>query len=194
MQMLPTIWEVIQSLFGFGRSGGDLNALQMVLRTVLVYAFTLAIVRLGSKRFLSHATAFDTVVGIMLGSIMSRAIDGSSPFFRTLLAGAALVGMHWLIAALSLHFDWLGTLVKGHSILLIKDGKLQTKGLRAARLSEHDLKQALRMQNNHTDPANIKSAHLERSGSISVIPFPNEPQIVDVAIADGVQTVRIELK
>ena len=122
--MLQTIWEVIQSLFGFGRSGGDLNALQMVLRTVLVYAFTLAIVRLGSKRFLSQATAFDTVVGIMLGSIMSRAIDGSSPFFRTLLAGAALVGMHWLIAALSLHFDWLGTLVKGHSILLIKDGKL----------------------------------------------------------------------
>ncbi len=66
--------------------------------------------------------------------------------------------------------------------------------MRQAGLSEHDLKQALRMQNNHTDPANIRLACLERSGQISVIPFKGEPRILDVSVADGVQTVRIELK
>src|SRR4051812_22541814 len=107
MQMFQTVWEVIRTLFGFGGSSGDITALQAVLRTIVIYAFTLAIVRFGSKRFLSQATAFDTIVGIMLGSVMSRAINGSAPFFPTLLAGAALVGMHWLMAALALRFDWL---------------------------------------------------------------------------------------
>ena len=50
------------------------------------------------------------------------------------------------------------------------------------------------MQNNHTDPANIRLAYLERSGQISVIPFKGEPRILDVSVAGGVQTVRIELE
>jgi uncharacterized membrane protein YcaP (DUF421 family) len=49
-------------------------------------------VRLGSKRFLGQTSAFDTIVGIMLGSIMSRAINSSAPFFPTLIAGVVLVG------------------------------------------------------------------------------------------------------
>ena len=187
------MWEQLQALLGLGRDGGDLTALQMVLRTVVIYSFTLAIVRLGSKRFLSQATAFDTVIGIMLGSVMSRAIDGSAPLFLTLLAGTALVGVHWLMATLALRLDWFGTLVKGNAILLIEDGEIQPEGMRRARLSEHDLKQALRMQNDHTDPSKIKTAYLERSGKISVIPRSQEPRVLDVSVKDGVQTVRVEL-
>jgi uncharacterized membrane protein YcaP (DUF421 family) len=192
--MLQVIWEQFQSLFGLGRDPADVSAIQMALRTVFVYAFTLAIVRLGSKRFMSKATAFDVIVGIMLGSVMSRAITGSASFFPTLMVGATLVGMHWLIAALAFRFESFGSLVKGNSILLIEDGKIQKIGMRKAGLSDHDLKQALRMQNNHTDPANIRLAYLERSGNISVIPFKGEPRILDVSVADGVQTVRIELE
>lgn len=192
--MLQAVWEPFQTLLGLGRDGGDVNALQTVLRTILIYSFTLGIIRLGSKRFLSQATAFDTVVGIMLGSVMSRAISGSSPFLLTLLAGATLVGLHWLMAALALRFDWFGTLVKGNAILLIEGGKLQPEGMRRARLSEHDLKQALRMQNNHADPSKIKTAYLERSGKISVIPSPQEPRTINIAVEDGVQIVRVELE
>jgi uncharacterized membrane protein YcaP (DUF421 family) len=192
--MLQVIWEQFQILFGLGRDPADLSAIQMALRTVFVYAFTLAIVRLGSKRFMSKATAFDVIVGIMLGSVMSRAITGSASFFPTLMVGATLVGMHGLIAALAFRFEWFGSLVKGNSILLIEDGKVQRNGMRKAGLSDHDLKQALRMQNNHTDPANIRLAYLERSGNISVIPFKGEPRILDVSVAEGVQTVRIELE
>jgi uncharacterized membrane protein YcaP (DUF421 family) len=155
---------------------------------------SLAIIRIGSKRFLSQASAFDVIVGIMLGSVMSRAINGSAPFFPTLLSGLVFVGMHWFFAALAFRFDWFGTLVKGNPILLIEDGKIQREGMRQAGLSDHDLKQALRMQNNHTDPANIRLAYLERSGNISVIPFKGDPRVLDVSVADGVQTVRIELE
>ena len=181
-------------MLGLGKDTSEVSALQMILRTVVVYAFTLAIVRLGSKRFLSKATAFDVIVGIMLGSIMSSAINRSAPFLQTMLVGMVLVGLHWLIARLAYHSDWFGPLVKGEAILLIKDGEIQRKGMGEAGLSDKDLTQALRMQNNHTDPANIKLAHLERNGNISVIPFDDKPRIVEVDVRDGVQTVRIEFR
>jgi hypothetical protein len=34
---------------------------------------------------------------------------------------------------------------------------------------------------------------MERNGSISVLPQKSEPRIVEVAVKDGVQTVRIEI-
>jgi len=99
-----------------------MTAGEMALRTLIVYAAALAIVRLGSRRFLSQASAFDVIVAIMLGSVMSRAINGSAPFGATLVSGAVLVGLHWLIATAAYRLDWLGPIVKGRPVRLIVDG------------------------------------------------------------------------
>jgi uncharacterized membrane protein YcaP (DUF421 family) len=192
--MLQTVSHQFQSLLGLGRDIADVGVLQMALRTIAIYTFTLAIVRLGSKRFLGQASAFDTIVGIMLGSVMSRAINGSAPFLPTLGAGAVLIGMHWLLALLSFHLDWFGPLVKGNPVLLIKNGDVQEYGILRAGITKHDLTQALREQTKQTDPAKIKLAYLERDGGISIIPYKREPHVLDVSIENGVQTVRIELQ
>jgi uncharacterized membrane protein YcaP (DUF421 family) len=91
----------IGSLLGLGVE--DLSAGQMALRAVLTFVVTLAIVRFGDKRLFGKGTAFDIITAIMIGSIMSRAITGSSPLFPTWVAGLVLVGMHWLVAALAYH-------------------------------------------------------------------------------------------
>ena len=178
-------------LLGLGLDVGDVNALQMSLRTILIYVATLAIVRVGSKRFLSQATAFDAIVAIMLGSIMSRAINGSAPFLPTLAAGVILVGLHWLIAAIAYSSNWFGTLVKGEPVLLIKDGKIHEKGMRGSSVSHRDLEEALRIESHVTDPESVRLAYLERNGGISVIPSKPEPRVLEISVQEGVQTVRI---
>jgi uncharacterized membrane protein YcaP (DUF421 family) len=192
--VIEGLWEQFQTLLGLGSDIGKVSVSQMVLRTILIYAFTLVIIRLGSKRFLSEATAFDVIVSIMLGSIMSRAINGSAPFIPTLFAGLILVGLHWLLAILAYRTDWFGSLVKGNRVLLIKDGEIQHKGMRQASITSKDLDAALRLQTKQTDPAKVQLAYLERNGRISVIPFEREPQVVDIAVKDGVQTVRIKIE
>ena len=182
---------MLEDLLGLGLDVQDVNAIQMALRTVLIYAAMLAIVRVGSKRFLSQATAFDAIVAIMLGSIMSRAINGSAPFLPTLAAGVILVGLHWLIAAIAYSSDWFGTLVKGEPVLLIKDGRLNEKGLRGSSVSHKDLEEALRIESHVTEPESVKLAYLERNGGISVIPRKPEPRVLEMSVEDGVQTVRI---
>ncbi len=191
--MVEALWEQIQSLLGVGADAEHVGAVQTALRTVLVYALTLALVRIANKRFLSEATAFDVVVAIMLGSIMSKAVDGSTPLHLTLLAGAVLLGMHWLFGVLAFHTDWFGPLVKGERVLLIKDGEVQDEGMRRANVTSADLAQVLRLQTNGTDPSKVRLAYLERNGEISVVPWQDEARVFDVSVEDGVQTVRIKL-
>ena len=185
--------EAVGRVLGLGREVADVTAMQMALRTVIVYAFALAVVRVGHKRFLSRASAFDVIVAIMLGSIMSRAINGSAPFVPTLVSGAALVGAHWLLAALAFRLDWLGPIVKGKPVTLVEDGTVHHDAMRRAGVGEHDLEQALRAQGGVTDPARVRLAILERDGTMSVLPADAAPRIVEVTVEQGVQTVRVEL-
>jgi len=191
--MIGEILVQLQAFLGYGRDVSDVNALQMALRTMIIYAVTLVLIRLGSKRFLSQATAFDVIVGIMLGSVMSRAINSSAPLIPTIGAGLVLIGLHWLFAMVAYRTDWFGSIVKGEPVLLIKDGQIQQQGVRQAGVSTNDLEQALRLVAQETDPANVKLAYLERNGKISMVPCPSAPRILDVSVADGVQTVRIEV-
>jgi uncharacterized membrane protein YcaP (DUF421 family) len=187
------MWDEVRSLLGIGNDTGSIGPLATAVRTIVIYGFTLAIIRLGSKRFLSKATAFDVIVAIMLGSVMSRAIDGSTPFFTTLVAGAVLLGIHWLFAQLAYKTSWFGSYVKGERVLLIEDGKIQREGMRRASITDDDLTQAIRLKTNQTDPSQIKLAYLERDGQISAIPFEREPRVLNVSVENGVETIRIEL-
>ena len=142
---------------------------------------TVAIVRLGNKRLFGKGTAFDLVVAIMIGSVMSRAITNASALLATWLAGLVLVGMHWLLATLSYHLDWFGPLVKGHPVLLVKDGEIQRDGMQEGGVSRADLEQAFRAQGNDPDPSRVRRAYLGIAGG----PRPVPPQARRLAGGDS---------
>jgi uncharacterized membrane protein YcaP (DUF421 family) len=191
--VIEAAWAQVRAALALGMDVGDVGAVPMALRTIVVYGSSLAIVRLGNKRFLSDASAFDVIVGIMLGSIMSRAINGSAPLLPTVVAGVVLVGLHWLFAMLAFRTDWFGSIVKGDPVLLVKDGDLQWDGMRRGKVSPRDLEQALRMQGEPADIAKIQLAYLERNGQVSIVTRKEGPRMTLVPVEDGVQTVRIEL-
>jgi uncharacterized membrane protein YcaP (DUF421 family) len=172
---------------------GD-DILATTVRTLFVYGFALVLVRLGSKRFLSKASAFDFIVAIMLGSILSRALRPSADLGPNLLSAALLVAVHWILAALSSRLDWFGPLVKGKPTLLVRDGQTDRQAMRQSGVSEQDLEQAIRLQARRTDATQVRLATLERDGSISVIPAERPPAVLDVQVENGVQTVRIRLE
>lgn len=168
--MLESVWTHLQSLLDLSPDPQDPDAGSMALRTVIVYAVTLVLVRLGSRRLLSKPSAFDVIVAIMVGSIMSRAINGSAPFVPTLAAGAILLFLHWAFAAAAFRVHWISAAVKGTRIPLIRDGKVLHDGVRRAQLSEDDLAAVLRLQIQEEDVSKVALAYMERSGEISVIP------------------------
>jgi uncharacterized membrane protein YcaP (DUF421 family) len=182
----------LRFVLGFGLEGKDINFLQMAVRAVVVYIVTVLIVRLGKKRFMGRATAFDVILGIMLGSIVSRGVTGNAPFLGALAASAVLLLMHWLFSAIALRWHGFGWLVKGRSVVLVRDGAVDEKVLRKVHITEKDLWEDLRTKG-ISDMRQVAEACLERSGQLSVIKAKQEPRVIEVSVAEGVQKVRIEI-
>ena len=177
-----------------GLSGETITTWQMALRAALVYVAALALVRVGDKRFLGKSTAFDVILAIILGSVVSRAINSTDAFFQTLVAGLVLVGLHWAMAAIAFHSDSFGTVFKGSERTLVRDGEVLRDALARSHLSERDLAGALRRNASVRDVTEVELACLERSGEISVIKRGSGPRVLEVRIEPGVQTVRIQLE
>ncbi len=190
--MIEEVSSVVRYMLGL--DARELAAWQMALRALIVYIAALAMVRLSDKRFIGKNTAFDVILGIVFGSVVSRAITGNAPFFETLGVGLVLVSLHWLFAACAFHSDFFGTLIKGHERTLIEDGKIRWDHMRKSHISENDLLSALRRNAHIADPGDVQNARFERSGEISVIPRGGEPRVLEVQVAEGVQTIRIKLE
>ena len=151
-----------------GLDRSELGIAHMIARGVVVYVVTIVMVRLSKKRFMSRATAFDVVLGIMLGSIVSRAITGNAPFFPALAAAAAVLAVHWLFSAVALRWHGFGHLIKGMPRVVIRDGVVDREQLRRAHMTAHDLEEDLRI-NGVRDASEVREARLERSGALSIL-------------------------
>jgi uncharacterized membrane protein YcaP (DUF421 family) len=190
--MASEILYTLGDLLGLSLEASELGIGHMAARAILGYVVLLAIVRLGDRRLLDSTTAFDIVLGILIGSIASRGITGNAPYFPALGACAVLVALHGLFAWTSFRSKFVALLVKGRPTLLLRDGTPDRDALRKTQVTDHDLSEAFRM--NGTDSADkVALAHIERNGKISVVEKRPEPRVVDVAVAQGVQTVRIHL-
>lgn len=151
-----------------GPNSSDIAWWQMLIRAFTIFFIALLIVRLGGTRIFGQNTSFDIVLGIILGSILSRAITGNSPYFPTITAAAMLVLLHWVLSWIAIKNSRFGSIIKGNKTLLIKDGKYVRENMNKRQISENDVLEALRSKGN-LEVEKVKYAYLERSGEISII-------------------------
>jgi uncharacterized membrane protein YcaP (DUF421 family) len=165
--------DSLNAVLGLNLEGKDLTCLHIALRALVVFIAALIMARVADKRFLGKMSAVDVILGFILASMLARAVNGSAAFFPTLLGGFILVLLHKLCAALAFRFEAFGNLVKGCEELLIEDGAIVSKGMRSNHISSKDLQEELRQEGNVSSPAEVKTAFLERSGKVSIVPRKN---------------------
>lgn len=166
---MPSVYSWFSDVLGLHTSPAELSFTQMAARGVIVLLTTLVMVRCAGRRFLGRSAGFDVVLAIILGSVVSRAINGQAAFFPTLGAGFVLVFLHRLLAIISCRSHLISRLLKGRDRLLIRDGKIDYEALRGADFSEDDLLEHLRLRGNVASPQEVAEARLERNGQISVV-------------------------
>jgi uncharacterized membrane protein YcaP (DUF421 family) len=167
--------EIINELFGHGT---DLNILQMSARAIVVFFFALILIRTTGMRVFGIKSAFDTVIIITLGAVLSRAVVGASPFIPTLVASAALMIVHKIIANISVNNQTISHLVKGKPMSLYKDGVLNEKNLKKSSLSYGDMMEEIRICINQNSLEDIEEVFMERTGKISVIEKSRQPKVL----------------
>ena len=151
----------------------ELTLLHISLRSLFIFIIGLALVRIGDRRSLSEKTAFDAIFIVLIGSMLSRAINGTAPFFTTIAAGIVLMVIHRACAFGACKSHAFGKLLKGEPVTLVRNGKIDHAEMRRSLVSEHDLEEDLRLDAKTEDISTIASARLERSGDISFIKQEN---------------------
>ncbi len=165
---MQEISDFLNGILGIGED--PLSLWHMVARAVFVYIVGLILVRVGKKRFISQFAAFDFILSIILGSVLSRAITGNSPFYPVLVAAFVLVALHWGLSSIAFFSGGFGEMIKGTTTLLIDDGKIQCDKMQESNIRRRDLEEALRIEMKTASLEHIKQARLERNGRISFIP------------------------
>ena len=163
---VSVFWE---ELLGLGREGSDLPFRQMAWRAAMVFLLAVVLARLGARRFMSHSAGFDMMVAVVLGSVLSRAINGDARFFPTLGASGLLLLLHHLLATLALRSHPFSQLVKGRPLVLVRNGVVDPAAMVKAKITPDDLEASLRLNGNLCRIEDVAEARLERSGAISVV-------------------------
>ena len=153
----------------------DVAVGSVVLRALLVYGFVLLVMRLAGKRTLAEMSTFDLVVVL----IISEAIQPAMTADDTRMTTAALLVLTILAAdaVLGLLKDKsqaANRLLDDVPTVLIKDGKLRRQAMARERIDEDDILEAARENLGLHSLDQIRFALLERTGGISIIPWPPE--------------------
>ena len=159
--------DVLEGILGLSRH--ELEWQHMASRTLLIFIMALVLVRIAGMRTFGKQAPFDVIVGIILGSILSRAITGNAPFFPSITASLVLVLLHRALAMAVCYSPGLERLIKGDKMLLVKEGKMLKENMQKNTITESDLRESLRNQGKINSLEEVEEAYFETNGKISVI-------------------------
>ena len=143
--------------------------LEIVFRTVFIFIYAILLIRYMGKRGSRNLSTFENVVIIALGSATGDSLFYPQvPLLYAVLVITLIVGCSRLIQYLQLRYQPVNTFIDGYPILMIEQGKVDTEGLKLARVRQEELFGMLRCEG-LTGTSKIRYAFLERSGQLSVI-------------------------
>lgn len=141
----------------------------ILFRTVLIYVFLIAIMRLMGKRQLGELEVTDLVITLLLSEIATIPItDRNTPLGYAIVPVITLASFEVFTSGLSLKFPKLKALLSPKPALLIRDGKPIRNEMEKVRISLDELLCELR-QKNIADISQVRYAILESNGKISII-------------------------
>lgn len=140
----------------------------ILLRTLLLYGLILLIFRIMGKREIGELSVLDLVVYIMIAEIAAMAIENpKSPMINTLIPISLMVIVQISLAIISLKSKKFRDLVDGKPTVIINNGKIDEKAMKAQRYNFDDLLLQLR-EKDVGNIADVEFAILEPSGKLSV--------------------------
>lgn len=142
---------------------------QLVLRSIIVYAFVLFLLRFTGKRQIGQLAPFDLVLLLMLSNAVQNALNGGDTSLAGgLLSATTLVALNSIISIVTSKSKKAEAIIEGHPLVLIHNGKLYQTMMDQARLTHHELNSALR-QAGCGCVDDVQYAVLENNGAISVV-------------------------
>lgn len=150
-------------------------AWELVVRSVIVYAFLVVLLRVTGKRQIGQLAPFDLVLLLVLSNAVQNSMNGGdNSLVGGLISATTLIAVNYGIGQATFVNKRLEALVEGRPELIIHNGRVFEEAMRNAKLTHHELTAALR-QAGCTCADEVQAAILENNGSISVVRRTNQP-------------------
>jgi len=140
-----------------------------MLITVSTYVALVIMLRIAGKRTLAKMNAFDFVVTIAIGSVLSIIMmDKTIPLLEGIAALALLIILQYLISWATVNFKSLNSFVRSSPTLLFYEGEMLKKNMKKERVTKSEILASLRKEGIHSI-ADVKAVVIESNGDLSVI-------------------------
>ena len=142
---------------------------EIILRTLAVYAFMIAALRLFGKKELAQLSVIDLVFILLISNSVQNAMVGpNTSLDGGLVAAGALFLANYTLKQILYRSKKISDLVQGEAILLIYEGVANMVNCKKAEITIEELEAAVR-EHGAKDIQKVDLAILEVDGNISVI-------------------------
>ena len=141
---------------------------ELIARSLIVYIFLLALIRLTGKRQVGQLAPFDLILLLVLSNAVQNAMNGGDNSVQAgLISAVTLVALNYAVGYATFRSKRLEALIEGRPQLLIHNGKLYQDVMQLQRLTQHELEAALRRQG-VSSISHVHMAMIENNGEITV--------------------------
>lgn len=141
-----------------------------IIRTIILFAVVIVVVRLMGKRQVGQLQPYEFVVVILLSALAAVPMANTGvPLISGLVPILTLLVTHVLVSYVALKSVRARGLICGKPSVLIENGKIIEEELIKQRYNINDLIEELRSKN-APNISDVEYAILETSGNLSVIP------------------------
>ena len=126
---------------------GWFTLLRTLVVGILAYAALILLLRCSGKRTLAKMNAFDLIVTVSLGSTLATiTLSTDVALAQGVLALALLIALQFLMTWSSVRWGWVRRMITGEPSLLLFRGQFLPGALRRTRLTEEEVRAAVRSQ------------------------------------------------
>jgi uncharacterized membrane protein YcaP (DUF421 family) len=150
--------------------GVEVQPIELVARTTIVYVVFILVLRVFGKRELGQFTIFDLALLLLAANALQPAMTGPD---TSVLGGvvilATIFALNWLTARLRERFPRLRRLLEPEPTILARDVAWLDAAVRSQDLDQEDLETALR-EHGLERIEDARLVVLEPDGTVSVVP------------------------
>ncbi|MBR2893562.1 MAG: DUF421 domain-containing protein, partial [Clostridia bacterium] len=142
--------------------------MNLLFKGIIVYVAVIIAMRFMGKRQIGELQPGELVITFLLSEVAAMPLQGDDiPVLSSVSLVFLLVVLEMASSFLSMKSRSYRTLIQGHSVLIIKEGKLLKKNMKMIRYSNDDLMEALRLKDVF-DIDTVQYAYIETNGSVSI--------------------------
>ena len=143
--------------------------LTIIIRTALIYIIVTAAIRIMGKRQVSDMQTSELVITFIISQTAALPLeDPDRPLLNSLIPIMMIIAIELLISLVMMKSSKIRSLICGHPIVVIRNGKILESQLRRLRISCEDLYSLLRAKD-ICDEKDVDCGVIEPNGTLSVL-------------------------